>query len=50
MTKLENVLNEYYATEGLTVTEHVKAITEEVSKEEMDAELESLFTHLDAKV
>lgn len=50
MTKLADILNDYYATERMTVTEHIKAITETVSKDEMDAELISLFRHLETKV
>jgi len=32
MMKLANILNNYYLTEGITVTKHIKAICSEVAK------------------
>jgi len=50
MTKLADILNDYYLTEGITVTDHIKAICAEVEKSDMDSELQSLFVYLDKVV
>jgi len=50
MTKLADILNNYYLTEGITVKDHIKAICAEVEKSDIDSELQSLFAYLDKVV
>jgi len=50
MTKLADILNDCYLTEGITVKDHIKAICAEVEKSDMDSELQSLFVYLDKTI
>ena len=38
MTKLSDILNDYYVTEGITVTKHIKEICSEVAKIDREGE------------
>ena len=50
MTKLEKLLNEYYATEGLTLSEHLSEIREEVDTYDVVNELVSLLSWLNKEI
>lgn len=47
---VKDMLNDYYATENLSIKEHVSIIVESLSKEELKEELESLLNFINSEV
>ena len=50
MTKLEQLLNEFYATEGLTLSNHIHEIQAEMDTHETVNELKNLLHWLNKKI
>jgi len=50
MTKLEQLLNEFYATEGLTLSNHLYEIESEVDTHEAVDEYKKLLIWLNKKI
>ncbi|WP_405101672.1 hypothetical protein [Oceanobacillus sp. FSL H7-0719] len=49
MSKLENLVNEFYKTEGLSLSEQVR-MTMDLDKKEATEEMVSLFKYLEEKI
>lgn len=50
MTKLEELINEYYATEGLSLRDHINEMSREMDVHEFATELVDLLHHLNKKI
>lgn len=49
MSKLENLVNEFYKTEGLSLSRQVE-ITMELDREEATEEMHKLFKYLEERI
>lgn len=50
MTKLEKLINEYFATDDIPLEDHIDIITNELTEEEQIQELANLLHYLNANI